>query len=74
MVYSAEDEQHCSLKNTYSLKNNTELDMASANSLSDFIVRTVRNFPADKYGLVLWDHGKSFQSYVSEQFPTETRA
>jgi hypothetical protein len=31
--------------------------MAEEQTLSDFISRTFRQFPADQYGLIMWDHG-----------------
>ncbi len=33
------------------------LDMASPNTLTDFIRFGVANFPANQYGMVLWNHG-----------------
>ena len=34
--------------------------MAEGKSLSDFIRWTRENYPADRYMLVLWDHGGGF--------------
>ena len=33
------------------------LNMGDPDTLSDFIIFAMDNFPAEKYGLVLWDHG-----------------
>lgn len=32
-------------------------DMADPNTLSDFISYSAKRFPADRYALILWDHG-----------------
>jgi hypothetical protein len=37
----------------------TEPNMAEQRTLSDFIGRTARLFPAEHYGLIMWDHGDS---------------
>lgn len=34
-----------------------DLNMADPQTLQDFIARSMRQFPADHYGLILWDHG-----------------
>lgn len=34
-----------------------ELNMGAPETLADFIADTTTRFPADQYGLVLWDHG-----------------
>ena len=36
--------------------------MSEPESLTDFIVWTKKNYPADRYMLVLWDHGGGFAS------------
>ncbi|HEX7320891.1 MAG TPA: clostripain-related cysteine peptidase, partial [bacterium] len=33
------------------------IDMCDPKTLSDFIEGTIREFPADRYMLILWDHG-----------------
>lgn len=33
------------------------VDMGNAGTLSSFIDFSVRNYPAEKYGLIMWDHG-----------------
>lgn len=33
------------------------VNMGDAGTLSSFINFSIRNFPAEKYGLILWDHG-----------------
>ncbi|UOQ90778.1 clostripain-related cysteine peptidase [Agromyces endophyticus] len=34
-----------------------ELNMGDPDTLADFVADTATRFPADQYGLVLWDHG-----------------
>ena len=38
---------------------NVEQDMSLAQTLSDFISRNIRQFPADNYALIMWDHGEA---------------
>ena len=40
-----------------------EMDMDDPNVLRDFIDWGLRSFPADRYGLVLWDHGGQYNGY-----------
>jgi hypothetical protein len=40
-----------------------EMDMDDPNVLRDFIDWGLRSYPADKYGLVLWDHGGQYLGY-----------
>ncbi len=37
-----------------------EVNMGSPEVLSDFIINSIVSFPADRYALVLWDHGNSW--------------
>ena len=46
-----------------------EIDTASAVVLSDFIKRGVDNFPAEKYGLVMWNHGESWLAFGHDSEP-----
>ena len=48
---------------------NAELDMADPQSLSDFVGRNARAFPADRYALFLWDHGMSWAGYGVDEDP-----
>ena len=34
-----------------------EVNMGDPNTLKEFIVRSVQNYPADRYALVIWNHG-----------------
>ena len=45
------------LIDTKSILPGDEPNMSEEQTLSDFISRTFRLFPADHYGLILWDHG-----------------
>jgi hypothetical protein len=38
-----------------------ELDMGSPDTLADFVIWAVDNYPADRYALVIWDHGDGFR-------------
>lgn len=40
----------------------SDLCMSEPQSLNDFIVWTKENYPADRYMLVMWDHGGGFAS------------
>ncbi|MCX7796947.1 MAG: clostripain-related cysteine peptidase [bacterium] len=35
----------------------SELDFGSPNTLKDFVVWTISNYPAERYALIIWDHG-----------------
>jgi len=41
--------------------NDWELNMGDPETLTWFINYTVENFPADKYALILWDHGGNWE-------------
>jgi hypothetical protein len=41
-----------------------ELNMASGDTLRDFITFGVKNYPARHYALILWDHGNGWESGV----------
>ncbi|NJN17137.1 MAG: FHA domain-containing protein [Oscillochloris sp.] len=43
-----------------------ELNMGDPQTLSDFIEWGVNNYPARRYGLVLWDHGASWLGIASD--------
>ena len=38
-----------------------EINMGDANNLVDFIRFCAQNYPADKYALILWNHGSGFK-------------
>jgi hypothetical protein len=38
-------------------------DMGNPNTLSDFIIWGVTNFPAKKYAIILWDHGSGLNGF-----------
>ena len=46
-----------------------ELDMADWRTLKDFVEWGTREFPADHYCLVVWDHGSGWQMRASELAP-----
>ena len=38
-------------------------DMGNPNTLSDFIIWGITNFPAKKYAIILWDHGSGLNGF-----------
>ncbi len=50
------------------------LDMASPETLTNFINDTAQNFPADRYSLILWNHGGgAFSGFgYDEHYPNST--
>ncbi|MEI6208412.1 MAG: clostripain-related cysteine peptidase [Desulfuromonadales bacterium] len=44
------------------LTNLGEVNMASAQALTDFISFAASNYPAERYALVLWNHGQGWKS------------
>lgn len=45
-----------------------EVDMADPATLTDFIDWGVANYPAEKYALVLWDHGGGWMGLISDEY------
>ena len=43
------------------IQNLGELDMSDPKTLSDFVVWAIKNYPAEHYLLVLWNHGGGFK-------------
>jgi len=41
-----------------------ELDFGSPETLRDFVNWTITNYPADKYALIIWDHGAGWRKKV----------
>jgi clostripain len=44
-----------------------EIDMASADSLADFIKWGMQNYPAEKYALFLWNHGGGWAVHTQDE-------
>jgi len=38
-----------------------EVDMGSGQALEDFVSWSLKKFPADRYALIIWDHGDGFK-------------
>ena len=59
VVDSSKCQRYRVTKNTVALVDDTVGDkpMSSANTLTDFIKYASKQYPADRYGLVLWNHG-----------------
>ena len=48
------------------LANLGKKDMGDPNTLSDFIIWGMSNFPAKKYSIVLWDHGNGINGFGAD--------
>lgn len=46
------------------------LDMGSPQVLNDFITWAKTNYPADRYALILWNHGNGWQRGLEDEQPT----
>lgn len=57
--------------NSQLLAENTALDMGKKETLQDFVQWGIANFPAERYCLVLWNHGAGWRS---QKLPKTTRA
>jgi len=44
-----------------------EIDSSDPSSLSDFAIWTMESFPADRYALILWNHGSGVDGVLWEQ-------
>ncbi len=47
----------------YEIEDKGELNMGDSASLENFIVSVVEKYPADKYALILWNHGKGWKGF-----------
>jgi hypothetical protein len=47
------------------LENLGVVDMGSPNALADFVTWGIKEFPSDKYALILWDHGSGWKDLES---------
>jgi len=47
------------------------IDMCDPKTLSDFIEGTIREFPADRYMLILWDHGTGWTAAPRRSFGSD---
>jgi hypothetical protein len=55
----------------YNLGNLGIIDMCDPRTLSDFIEWTVREFPSDRYILILWDHGTGWTAAPRRSFGSD---
>jgi hypothetical protein len=46
-----------------------EIDMGDPNTLVNFVEWSIRNYPAQQYALILWDHGGGFQGICFDDEP-----
>jgi hypothetical protein len=49
------------------VENLGEIDSGSADAVADFATWGISNYPAEKYMLVLWDHGGAWISHASDE-------
>ncbi|MBI9101638.1 MAG: hypothetical protein JEY99_04445 [Spirochaetales bacterium] len=56
---------------SYLLEDLGELNMASGETLSDFCIWAIENFPADKYAVIMSDHGSGWPGGWSDPDPDE---
>ncbi len=50
----------------------TELDMANANTLKNFLKFSYANYQAKNYALIIWGHGGGWRSIISDNFTGTT--
>ena len=50
--------------NQEKITNINKTNMADSEALYDFIKWGISNYPAKKYGLILWDHGRQLMDLV----------
>ncbi len=55
------------------LYQNDTLDMGDPKSLREFVDWGAQNFPADRYALVLWNHGAGWRSRAAQKTTAPTR-
>lgn len=51
------------------LENLPETDMGNPQTLADFLVWGVKNFPAKKYAVIVWNHGNGWQGISYDDNP-----
>jgi hypothetical protein len=52
-----------------SMWNRTEVNMGDPNTLVDFVNWSIQLYPAQRYALVLWDHGGGFEGICWDDMP-----
>lgn len=60
--YLVKSDTSSQLKSTLVQDMGANVDMGSVDTLHDFVTWTKANYPADRYALVIWDHGNGWQS------------
>jgi hypothetical protein len=50
-----------------------ELDMGNAETLADFVEWAVWNYPAERYALIIWDHGAGWRVFARTDLPADER-
>jgi hypothetical protein len=48
-----------------------ELNMGDPNTLADFAVYGIENYPAEHYALIIWDHGDGWKSVANDETDDE---
>ncbi|MBN1286762.1 MAG: hypothetical protein JXB47_15290 [Anaerolineae bacterium] len=49
------------------VENLGEVNMGSADTLADFLIWSITNYPAERYALVLWDHGSGWPGVAYDE-------
>lgn len=52
----------CASLGLYEKDNSTELNMASPETLSNFLDFVYENYPSEEYGLIMWGHGTGYRN------------
>ncbi|MBN1679843.1 MAG: hypothetical protein JW966_06095 [Anaerolineae bacterium] len=65
--YLVQQDNDTEVINTQPLQNLGEINSGSADAVADFAIWGITNFPAEKYMLVLWDHGGAWISHSSDE-------
>ncbi len=51
----------------YQISDLGEVDMGSPTTLSNFAVWAIQNYPANRYSLIMWDHGDGWYKAVEDE-------
>src|SRR5690606_28366009 len=58
------------VQNNLQDENGNALDMGNPDTLGDFIKWAKQNYPADRYCLILWNHGNGWKRSAQDEYPT----
>jgi hypothetical protein len=63
---------HMLNKSSDELEDLGEVDMANTSQLADFINWTRERYPAERYALVMWDHGGGWKGHTTDDTSNDT--